>query len=137
MQPVAVPPKTGKVEFQQGLIFGLIQAVVASSILLVDAFVFNTTDTIGASLGLTVLSFFVGLAAYFVAGIFAAKQTGKVKAGTFAGMWTGGIYGTIGFVVNLVLFFRINLPKLLATASGTSLYASNPSAYQTGMSLVG
>ena len=97
-----------------------------------NAFVFNTTDTVGTLLLLSVLSFFIGLAAYFAAGIFGAKQTGKVKAGTFAGMWTGGIYGIIGFVVNLALFFEINLPKILAAASATSIYASNPGAYQTG-----
>lgn len=129
MQPMSTPPKTGKVAFQQGLIFGLAQAVVASSILFINAF---AGVGIGISLLLSVLSFFTGLAAYFLAGIMAAKQTGRVRTGVFAGMWTGGVYGIIGFVVSMVLFFQISLPKILDAANASGAYATNMDAFKTG-----
>src|SRR6185437_11705422 len=110
MQPIATPPPTGKVAFQQGLIFGLAQAVVASSILFINTFV---SINAGVSLLLSVLSFFTGLAAYFLAGIMGAKQNGRLRTGVFAGMWTGAIYGIIGLVVSMILFFQVNLPKAL------------------------
>ena len=110
MQPIVAPPPTGKVAFQQGLIFGLAQAVVASSIIFINTFVSTNS---GVSLLLDVLSFFTGLAAYFLAGIMGAKQNGRLRTGVFAGMWTGAIYGAIDLVVSLVLFFQISLPKAL------------------------
>ena len=119
MQPISTPPKGGKVAFQYGLIFGLIQAVIASAVLLVNAF----ANIAAFSLVLSIVSFLTGLAAYFVAGIFSARQTGRVNTGTFGGMWTGAIYGIIGFVVSIVLFFQVNLPRalnVLSTSSSTS-----------------
>lgn len=132
MQPMNTPPKAVKVALQQGLIFGLAQAVIASGILLINTFVNTTPDTLGISLLLTVVSFLLGLAAYFGAGILAARQTGKVSTGTFAGMWTGAIYGIIGFVVGMVLFFQVNLPRLLDTLNNSPSASVNPDAFKTG-----
>lgn len=138
MEPVPmafVPPPTGKTAFQQGLIFGVIQAVIASAILLTNAFVF--ADSAGLVLLMSVLSFFTGLAAYIVAGILAARNTGKVKAGTFAGMWTGGIYGIIGFVVSMILFFQVTYPRIIDAAVASGQYTSNIEAYKTGAMIGG
>lgn len=137
MEPISTlvpPPKTGTVAFQQGLIFGLIQAVIASTILSLNAFV--NSGSLGTALLLSALSFLTGLAAYFVSGILAAKQNGKVRTGVFAGMWTGGIYGIIGFIVSMVIFFQVTYPKLIDAAIASDLY-TNISAYETTAQIAG
>jgi hypothetical protein len=120
----------GRTALQQGAIFGLIQAVIASVILLINTFV---EPGLGVSLLLTILSFLTGLAAYFVSGILAVKQTGRVRTGTFAGMWAGGIYGTIDFVLSLILFFAVNMTKELNAAINAGAYTDNIDAYKTGL----
>jgi len=131
----SVPPPTGKTAFQQGLIFGISQAIIASAVLFANAFAL--ADAAGLALLMSVLSFFTGLAAYFVAGILAARNTGKVKAGTFAGMWTGGIYGIIGFVVSLVLFLQVIYPKVVDAFVASGQYTSNIEAVKTGAMIGG
>jgi len=112
MQQAYNQPNSRNIAFQQGLIMGLILAAVASAILLINTFV-NTTN-VGTALLLGGLVFLLGLVAYFVAGILAAKKTGKVSTGTMAGLWTGAVYGVIGFIVSMGLFFGVNLPKAMA-----------------------
>lgn len=131
MQPVPVPPKTGKVALQYGLIFGAIQAVIATIVLLLNDLVNTTPDKVGISLLLSIFAFLTGLAAYFVAGILAVKQTGRLRTGTFAGMWTGAVYGVIDFVVSLILFFEIGLPQALSVLDSTQTTA-NPDTLRTG-----
>lgn len=128
MQPIATPPPTGKVAFQQGLIFGLAQAVVASSVLLINTFV---SAGVGVGLLLDILSFFTGLAAYFLAGIMGAKQNGRLRTGVFAGMWTGAIYGILDFVVSMVLFFQFNLPRVLNNLPSTTTSTTSPDTLRT------
>jgi len=128
MQPVSVPPKAGKVTFQYGLIFGVIQAVIATIVLLLNDLVLTSA---GISILLSIFAFLTGLAAYFVAGILAVKQTGRLRNGTFAGMWTGAVYGLIDCVVNLVLFFEVSLPKALSILDSTQTTA-NPDTLRTG-----
>jgi hypothetical protein len=120
MQPMGTPPKAGSIAFQRGLIFGIIQAVVAACISLINNLVL-TAGNAGLGFGLAALNFIVSLALFFVAGMLAAKQTGKVSTGTLAGMWTGIVYGVINLVLSLVIFFAISLPKALTilNSSGT------------------
>jgi len=82
---------------------------------------------------MALVNFLVGLAAYFVAGILAAKQTAKVSTGTFAGMWAGGLNGVIGMVVNGTLFFMVNLPRVLNLTSTNPTYAANPDGFRAGV----
>jgi|SRR5579884_1361534 len=120
-------PSSGKIAFQQGLIFGIILAVVEAAIQIINLLTSNTNPAtatssgMGAQLGLALIlggfGFLLGLAAYFVAGIMAAKKTGKVSTGTLAGLWTGAVYGVIGFVVTLILLFTVTLPRLNALGS--------------------
>ena len=114
MQPINNSPNSGKVAFQQGLIFGLILAVIETLILLINTFVNSPSNQIGLDLILIGAGFLLGLAAYLVAGILATRKTGRVSTGTLAGLWTGTTYGAIVLVVSMVLFFSINLPRLLA-----------------------
>ena len=125
MQPVYTPPNARNIAFQQGLIFGLILGLVSAVILLLNTFVISPSGNGVLALLLSFLVFLLGLAAYFVAGILASKKTGKVSTGTFAGLWTGAIYGIIGFIVSMVLFFTVNLAKILDAARPSTL---NPDA---------
>jgi hypothetical protein len=120
MQPMGTPPKAGSIAFQRGLIFGIIQAVVAACISLINGLVLTTASQAGLGLGLAALNFIVSLALFFVAGMLAAKQTGKVSTGTLAGMWTGIVYGIINLVVSLVVFFAISLPRVVALLNDSS-----------------
>ena len=128
------PAKTGRVALRWGLIFGVILALVNDGIYLITSLIsahsLSTTTTssvastaLGLSLGLSCLIFLIGLAAYFVAGILAARQTGLVRTGVFAGMWTGGVYGIVDLIVRLIVVFAITLPAeqaLLTTSTATT-----------------
>jgi hypothetical protein len=130
--PIVAGPSSGKIALRYGLIFGLIQAAIVAIVLLLNAFVFlgNT----GVSLILGVLSFLTGLAAYFVAGTLAAKQTGKVSTGTISGLWAGVFYGVIGCIISIAIFLGITLPKLL-NQYNTAGYPSgvSPATFRIGV----
>ncbi|HVU69743.1 MAG TPA: hypothetical protein VHD63_21600 [Ktedonobacteraceae bacterium] len=136
MQSVSavVPPSTGRTAFQTGLIFGAAQAVIACSILFINTY---ASPGLGLGLLLSVLSFLTGLAAYFCSGILAARQNGKVKTGTFAGMWTGAVYGVIGLIVSIGLFLQVTYPRLIDVAASSGLYTDNIEAYKTGAMIGG
>jgi hypothetical protein len=133
MQQVNTPPASGKIALQYGLLFGLIVTLIKVGVLATNTFVNTSSSAVGLSLILAGVDFLIGLAAFFVAGILAAKQTAKVSTGTFAGLWAGGIYGVVGFIVSMVLFFTVNLPRL---QNASSIYTSS-SAYQTGLVIGG
>lgn len=122
MQPDSTHPTSGRVAFRYGWIIGLILAVVEVIILLIRTFSgvanLSTSSSVSSTLNLgsSILSillgitgFLLGLAAYFVAGILASRQTGKVSTGVFAGMWTGGFYGIIGCIASIILFFTVTI----------------------------
>ncbi len=131
MQQGNTPQNAGKVAFQWGLIFGLILGLVDAGILLMNAFVNSASGNAVLALLFSVLGFLLGLAAYFVAGILASNKTGKVSTGTFAGLWTGAIYGVIGFVVSMTLFFTVSLPKLQNTSAYPSSSSLSPDTLRT------
>jgi len=135
MQPTYNQPDSRKIAFQQGLIMGLILAAVALVILLINTFVNTIAANAGTALLLGVLVFFLGLVAYFVAGILASKKTGKVSTGTLAGLWTGGIYGVISFIVSLGLFFSVNLPRLMSNINNLPS-STSPDTFRT-LAIVG
>ncbi len=131
MQQSNTPQNAGKVAFQWGLIFGLILGLVDAGILLLNAFVNSASGNAGLALLFSVIGFLLGLAAYFVAGILASNKTGKVSTGTFAGLWTGAIYGVIGFVVSMTLFFTVSLPKLQNASTYPSTSSLSPDTFRT------
>lgn len=131
------PPQTKGVALKYGLIGGVILGVIESGIYVANNYIGfqaiangSPTSALGIGLLLGGLNFLLGLAAYFVIGILAAKKTGLVRTGTFAGMWVGGAYAVIAFGVSMIVFFTISLPRLLSNIP--SLYASNPDAYRMG-----
>lgn len=137
MQPMGTPPKAGSIAFQRGLIFGIIQAVVAACILLITNLVLTSANA-GLAFGLEALNFIVSLALFFVAGMLAAKQTGKVSTGTLAGMWTGIVYGVINLVISLVIFFVVSMPKAITILNNSgTLSSGNANAVKTGVVIGG
>jgi hypothetical protein len=85
------PPNAGKAAFLNGLYFGLGAVVLNFVVLLVP-------DLLGLripGLLLVVLSWLIGLTAFFLAGMFAAKKTGRVGTGTLAGLWAGMFNGVL------------------------------------------
>ncbi len=132
MQPVYSPPDLGKIAFQHGLIFGLILAFINVCVVLLNTFLFNSSANVGFALLLSFVSFLLGLIAYFVVGILASKKAGRVSTGTIAGIWTGTIYGVIGCVVNLLIFFTVSFPKIMAANASSSATASMNQAFKAG-----
>ncbi len=133
MQQQNPPPvvSSRKVAFRYGLIFGLIQAAIAIVVSLLSKFVLSSNT--GAMLVLNVIVFLTGLAAYFIAGMLASRQTGKVSTGTISGLWTGVFSGILGCIVNIVLFLSITYPTLIDHYNKVG-YPSNvsQSAFQVG-----
>jgi hypothetical protein len=113
MQQQNPPPvvSSRKVAFRYGLIFGLIQAAIAIVVSLLSKFVLSSNT--GVTLVLNGIVFLIGLTAYFIAGMLASRQTGKVSTGTISGLWTGVFSGILGCIVNVVLFLSITYPTLI------------------------
>jgi hypothetical protein len=138
-----VLPKSGKVAFQQGLFFGLVLAGINDTLYVLNS-VLNqtpaTTETNAGAVGTSVLIgfgvgcliFLLSLGAYFGAGILAARQTGRVSTGTFAGMWAGAIYGFIDFLVKVVIQLTITIP-----ADAQSLQGTSPDSAQSTANILG
>ncbi len=131
MQPDSTPPNSGRVAFRYGLIIGLILAVVEVILLVITSLSFAASTPSSSSVSgissssifsiiLGILGFLLGLAAYFVAGILASRQTGKVSTGVFSGMWTGGFYGLIGCIAYIILFFTVTLGPTLTRYAQTN-----------------
>ncbi|GAC1625872.1 MAG: hypothetical protein NVS4B9_17360 [Ktedonobacteraceae bacterium] len=149
MQPDNTPPNMGRVAFRYGLIIGIILAVVEAVIVIINAFVSlaslaatngSSTPNLGSSLfslGLSGVGLLLGLTAYFVAGILAARQTGRVSTGVFAGMWTGAFYGVIIFVVSQVLLFTVTLGPTLNRLSYSATRIDQLRTITIAASLIG
>ena len=112
-QQNSIVANAGKIALRYGLIFGLIQAVIALIAALTQALTDPIGTNAGLSLGLGALIFLTSLAAYFIAGILASKQTGKVSTGTISGLWTGVFYGVLGCIITIAVFLSIRYPKII------------------------
>lgn len=95
--------RPGNPALRQGLIFGVITAVVEIALSFLNGFV-----------GLGLLGSIIGLAIYLIFGLIAGQRssvvTGKVGTGVLAGFLTGLIGSFIQAVVSLILY----LPNLSA-----------------------
>ncbi len=85
-----------------GLIFGLALAIIQ---VIFD--IITNVIVRAANIGLivNVLSLLIGIVAYLVVGLLAARETGKVSTGTLAGLWGALFYGVIGLVSTLIITF--------------------------------
>lgn len=99
MQQTATSTRGGSPAVRQGLLFGVIVGVVQAIIGLI-----STAVNLGtAGIIFTILSILVALVGYFLAGMRAAQQTGKVPTGLLAGLLTGLVSSIISFAVTLII----------------------------------
>ena len=86
MQPLpSAPPVQNPVALRTGFLWGVIIVVV--NIIL---------SYIGFAAGISalgILTFIIGLVGFFLAGMFAARQTGRVETGLLAGLYAGIVGG--------------------------------------------
>lgn len=100
MQQAYRLPDAAKVAFINGLIFGLAGAVI------------NIIITVALSLLVPqlmllwiIITWVVGLAAFFLAGFFAGRRTGKVGTATLAGLWAGIFNGVLPCTIYGIILF--------------------------------
>lgn len=127
------PQQTGHPAIRNGLIFGAILGVLGLGNTLVQwlagAYSVSTRTTngfttvnlnnTGPSSLLQCVLFLAMLALTFVAGILAARRTGKVGSGSIAGLVTGVVGALTGGIVGLVTIITLVAPGLQAPADST------------------
>jgi hypothetical protein len=103
--------KSGNPAVRWGLIFGGIIAVLS---LLGDGLRFATGGGesfagAGGGIGILVgvLLFLIGLALFFVAGMFAARDTGRTGTGSIAGLIAGLVGGAIGAIATIIILLTL------------------------------
>ncbi len=111
MQETAIRTRGGSPAVRQGLLFGVIVGVVQAIIGLIGTAVNLGTGGIIFS----ILSIVVALVGYFLAGMRASQQTGKVPTGLMAGLLTGLVSSIISFAVTLIVTL-VTIDSIRATA---------------------
>src|SRR5690348_1505661 len=107
--------KSGSPALRWGLIFGGIYAVLGiGETILQQVFVLSkvvdardvqqVTAVAGPSIGILCGFLFLYLALFFVAGIFAGRQTGSVGSATIAGLLTGLFGDVLSGIFNIIFF---------------------------------
>ena len=127
------PQQTGRPALRNGLIFGAILAAVGlgNSLIqwLAGAYVVSThavngftsvnvNDT-GPTAFLGCVVFLAVLALTFVAGMLAARRTGKVGTGSIAGLIAGAFSALVGGTLSLVVNIVLVAPALQVPAAST------------------
>jgi hypothetical protein len=122
--------KSGSPAVRWGLIFGGIIAVLG---LLGDGLRFGTGGGEsfaggGGGIGIlvSVLLFVIGLALFFVAGMFAARDSGRTGTGSIAGLIAGLIGGAIGAIATIIILLTLP-PSVFQTVT-----ANRPNANISG-----
>jgi hypothetical protein len=102
---------TGSPAFRTGVTFGIILGIIQIAVGLI-----NTYAKVGGMISLiNIIGIIVAIILYLLAGLIAARQTGRVGSGAFAGLWTGVISSILGFIATL-LFTYLNRAGLRRTA---------------------
>jgi hypothetical protein len=135
MQPDQHPPESGKIAIRYGLIFGVGLFIIAAILALIATFAFYGSSF--ASL-FSIVYWLIGLVAFFLVGIFAAKKTGKVGTGTLAGLWAGIFDGVLYAIFAIILFFTYTLGKEANTLtnSSTGAHLAAGSAQELAIALI-
>jgi hypothetical protein len=134
------PPRTiskGQIIWQQALIFGFsaigfsillwaLDSVTHMGISLISLLIrtYHTTPVQASFIAYILIQItpraIAGLVLFFLAGLFAAKRTGKLETGVLAGLCAGLIYAAFALVFSMIILFAVTLP----------LFASMPLASQ-------
>lgn len=96
----ASPTRSGNPALQQGILFGVILAVVSIVINLVNIFALH-----GSGGALSYISLIIAILLYVFAGFRASAQTGRVGTGALAGLFAGLFSTVISGIVSLILAF--------------------------------
>lgn len=123
MQPVVKP---SKIALHEGLIFGVGLGVLLS---------LNFLLSVYANFGFTLITWIVGLGAYFWAGMRASKITRVVSTGLLAGMFTGIISSVINLVV-VIPITLLNVDKLRIAAQKLADSVKNNHTHYTNGSFI-
>jgi U5 snRNP spliceosome subunit len=102
MQQAYRLPDGAKVAFLNGLIFGLAGAVI--NIIITVALLLLVPQLM---LLWIIITWVVGLVAFFLAGLFTARRTGKIGAATLAGLWAGIFNGVLPCTVYGIILFIV------------------------------
>jgi hypothetical protein len=124
------------------LLWGLLVGFVLALLILLDRF-FIASQLRHAGLGTGLISlllsrgilYVVGLALFFLGGLFAARRSGAMESGLFAGLLAGGIAGLTNLVLVILAAGAVNrrlqgaaaarhLLPVLRTAVGTSVFSA-------------
>ncbi len=138
---VNTPKSPGKIAFQEGLLFGIIVAVIVivlNSIVNLTGlsttltFTFNRTGHMSLNQAAQMANFLVSAPAYvisiifyFVAGWRASKLAGKVISGALAGLWTGLVKGILIGIIDIAIFLLVTLPAIDSEYSKSHLPVSS------------
>jgi hypothetical protein len=100
-------PRIGRVALRRGLILGPLNGIVSSLLTVLAATVLTRFGGL-----LTVLSFPLACIFFLLAGVLAARVTGRVASGTLAGLWTGIISKVLSTLLVAIFFLTFQLPRL-------------------------
>ncbi len=98
MQPAQSVPTTDNVALRQGLIFGISLAIIWLILVATNDFV----DLGGFRTVLAYVLLSLPFVFYILTGFFAARITGSTRTGTWAGVWTGAIWGLANGLYTLI-----------------------------------
>ncbi len=92
-------PTSGKAALQFGALFGVSLSVLLIALVL---------TTLAKFLPTPIFEFGLPALAFLLAGLFAAKRTGKVSTGALAGLWSGIISTIIGMAVVFIALLTVS-----------------------------
>ena len=122
--------------FRYGIRFGILLGLVQIVVSLLTTY--NTVGPWASTLGL--VGVVVAALIYLLAGLLAARRTGRVGTGSFAGLWTGVIGSLIGFLGALIISY-VNIDRLrqqaqaAANAAAGQVHQAVPTVTNQGLLL--
>ncbi len=99
MNPVVNGPSSGRIAWNQGLRFGIIIGVINGILLVIGSLAHVSF--------LSYIVYLVGIVGFVLAGVYAARLTGRVITGALAGLWAGLISGIIDAIVSIILLLTV------------------------------
>lgn len=106
---------TGSPAFRYGIRFGILLGLVQIALSLLTTY--NIVGPWASTLSL--VGGVVAVLIYLLAGLLAARRTGRVGTGSFAGLWTGVIGSLIGFLGVLIISY-VNIDRLRQQAQAAA-----------------
>ncbi len=90
----------------------------------------------GGALAFACLSLLIGLAIYFLAGMFAARETGRTGSGAISGLLAAIIGGAIGAVISVIAAATVPAADWYSILSEANTKVNSPSEAKTAAIIV-